>query len=191
MRTAPILIFVVVTGTGGEICLTHAMKLLGEVHDFRPRAIVSFVVRALRVSWLWLGVLLMTASFFSFLTMLSWFPVSFVIPATSLAYVAGAFGAKIFLGEQLNATRWAGILLICFGVAMAWVDDLPSSLHWPSAFITIRLAILGWRSVLCSITSWESIRRGDFFERRIKSQAILLATILASPSETPLLRSAC
>src|ERR1700682_3810705 len=143
MRTAFILMFVVVTGTGGEICLTHAMKLLGEVHDFRPRAIASFVLRALRVSWLWLGVLLMTASFFSFLTMLSWFPVSFVIPATSLAYVAGAFGAKIFLGEQLNATRWAGILLICFGVAMAWVDDLPSSLHWPSAFTSIRWAILG------------------------------------------------
>jgi ceramide glucosyltransferase len=142
MRTAPILLFVVVTGTGGEICLTHAMKLLGEVNDFRPRAIASFVLRALRVSWLWLGVLLMAASFFSFLTMLSWFPVSFVIPATSLAYVAGAFGAKIFLGEQLNATRWAGILLICFGVAMAWVDDLPSSLHWPTAWIVIRWAIL-------------------------------------------------
>src|ERR1700682_846634 len=143
MRTALILLFVVVTGTGGEICLTHAMKLLGEVHDFRPRAIASFVLRALRVSWLWLGVLLMTASFFSFLTMLSWFPVSFVIPATSLAYVAGAFGAKIFLGEQLNATRWAGILLICFGVAMAWVDDLPSSLHWATVFASIRWAVLG------------------------------------------------
>ena len=61
MRTASILIFVVVTGTGGEICLTHAMKLLGEVHDFRPRAILSFVLRALRVGWLWLGVLLMAA----------------------------------------------------------------------------------------------------------------------------------
>src|SRR6202165_5246422 len=142
MRTAFILMFVVVTGTGGEICLTHAMKLLGEVHDFRPRAIASFVLRALRVSWLWLGVLLMTASFFSFLTMLSWFPVSFVIPATSLAYVAGAVGAKIFFGEQLNATRWAGILLICFGVAMAWVDDLPATLHWPSAFTSLRWAIL-------------------------------------------------
>jgi len=142
MRTAPILIFVVVTGTGGEICLTHAMKLLGEVHDFHPRAITSFVLRALRVSWLWLGVLLMTASFFSFLTMLSWFPVSFVIPATSLAYVAGAFGAKIFLGEQLNGTRWAGILLICFGVGMAWADDLPASLHHLSAITIIRWAVL-------------------------------------------------
>src|SRR5258708_32515041 len=125
MRTAPILIFVVVTGTGGEICLTHAMKLLGEVHDFRPRAIASFVLRALRVSWLWLGVLLMTASFFSFLTMLSWFPVSFVIPATSLAYVAGAFGAKLFLRQKLAAKPLAGILLICFGVAMAWVEYMP------------------------------------------------------------------
>lgn len=142
MRTALILIFVVVTGTGGEICLTHAMKLLGEVHDFHPRAILSFVLRALRVSWLWFGVLLMTASFFSFLAMLSWFPVSFVIPATSLAYVAGAFGAKIFLGEQLNGTRWAGILLICLGVGMAWVDDLPASLHYPSGITIVRWMVL-------------------------------------------------
>jgi len=142
MRTAIILIFVVVTGTGGEICLTHAMKLLGEVHDFHPRAIGAFVLRALRVGWLWFGVLLMTASFFSFLAMLSWFPVSFVIPATSLAYVAGAFGAKIFLGEQLNGTRWAGILLICCGVGMAWFDDLPASIHWPSAFEFLPWSVL-------------------------------------------------
>ena len=142
MRTASILIFVVLTGTGGEICLTHAMKLLGEVHDFRPRAIVSFVVRALRVGWLWLAVLLMTASFFSFLIMLAWFPVSFVIPATSLAYVAGAIGAKLFLGEQLNGTRWAGIALICLGVGMAWVDDLPASLHYPSMIGIVRWAVL-------------------------------------------------
>jgi ceramide glucosyltransferase len=142
MRTAPILIFVVLTGTGGEICLTHAMKLLGEVHDFRPGAIVTFILRALRVSWLWIGVLLMTASFFSFLTMLSWFPVSFVVPATSLAYVAGAFGAKFFLGERLNATRWAGIVLICFGVAMAWVDNFPATPQFPSGILIIRWAIL-------------------------------------------------
>src|SRR6201993_955742 len=143
MPTESILIFVVVTGTGGEICLTHAMKLLGEVHDFHPRAILLFVLRALRVGWLWMGVLLMTASFFSFLAMLSWFPVSFVIPATSLAYVAGAFGAKLFLGERLNATRWAGIVLICFGVAMAWVDNLPARPHFPAAALTVRWVILG------------------------------------------------
>src|ERR1700686_3628145 len=143
MRSAPILIFVIVTGIGGELCLSHAMKLLGEVHEFRPSAIAAFVLRTLRVSWLWIGVLLLTASFFSFLAMLSWFPVSFVIPATSLAYVVGAFGAKIFLGERLDATRWAGIVLICFGVAIAWVNDLPAAAHFPPALMMIRWAILG------------------------------------------------
>ncbi len=143
MRTALILGLVVVTGTGGEICLTHAMKQLGEVHDFRPRAIAAFVMRALRAGWLWVSVLLMAVSFFAFLAMLSWFPVSFVIPATSLAYVAGAFGAKLFLNERLNATRWAGILLICCGVAMAWVDDSPASLNMPAVFTLFRWAILG------------------------------------------------
>ena len=142
MRTATILIFVVLTGTGGEICLTHAMKQLGEMHDFRPGAIVHFVLRGLRAPWLWIAVLLMAVSFFAFLAMLSWFPVSFVIPATSLAYVAGAIGAKIFLGERLNATRWAGIVLICFGVAMAWVDNLPAVPQIPSAVTAIRWAIL-------------------------------------------------
>src|ERR1700739_317146 len=144
MRTASILIFVVVTGTGGEICMTHAMKLLGEVRDFHPRAFPSFVMRGLRVSWLWLGVLLMTLSFFSFLAMLSWFPVSFVIPATSLAYVAGAFGAQLFLGEKRDGPRWAGIFLICLGVGMAWVDDLPTSLHSPPAAVAIRWTILAF-----------------------------------------------
>jgi drug/metabolite transporter (DMT)-like permease len=138
MRTAVILTFVVVSGTAGEICLTHAMKMIGEVHDFRPREIATFLRRALRVGWLWLGVTLMATSFFLFLAMLSWFPVSFVIPATSLAYVAGALGARIFLGEKLNATRWVGILLICLGVALAWLDNLPASLHALSAFTILR-----------------------------------------------------
>jgi hypothetical protein len=32
---------IVVSGTGGELCVSRAMKHVGEVHDFRPRAIVS------------------------------------------------------------------------------------------------------------------------------------------------------
>ena len=163
MRTATILIFVVLTGTGGEICLTLAMKRLGEVHDFRPRVIFQFILRALRAPWLWIAVLLMAVSFFAFLAMLSWFPVSFVIPATSLAYVAGALGAKLFLGERLNATRWAGIVLICFGVAMAWVHNLPAVPQIPSAITAIHWAALErWRWARCFITWWASIPLGDF-----------------------------
>jgi ceramide glucosyltransferase len=182
MRTAVILALVVATGTGGELCLTHAMKLLGEVHDFRPRAIFSFVMRAMRVGWLWIAVLLMAASFFSFLAMLSWFPVSFVIPATSLAYVAGAFGAKIFLGERLNTTRWAGIFLICLGVGMAWVDDLSATLHVPSALTVLRWAILAmavgplFYYLLGIYSAWRFFRVAHRFSGNAAESAGTLAT---------------
>ena len=123
MRTALILAVVVLTGTGGEIALTHAMKRIGEMQHFSPASIARFLLRALRDAWLWIAISLMAISFYAFLTMLSWYPVSFVVPATSLAYVVGAFGARFLLGEHLNATRWTGVALICLGVALAWVNQ--------------------------------------------------------------------
>src|SRR4051812_6947615 len=102
------------------------MKRIGEMHHFSPAAIVRFLLHAMLQAWLWVAICLMALSFYSFLTMLSWYPVSFVVPATSLAYVAGAFGAKFLLGEHLNATRWAGVALICMGVALSWVNEVPA-----------------------------------------------------------------
>lgn len=175
MRTVSILVFVVVTGTGGELCLAHAMKLLGEARNFSPRAIARFVLRALRVGWLWLGVLLMTLSFFSFLAMLSWFPVSFVVPVTSLAYVSGAFGARFLLGERINKTRWAGIILICLGVGMAWFDNLPQSLPSISAITVIRWLVLALAlgPLFYYLAGIYSGRRFFREARRKNSQALL------------------
>jgi len=33
---------VVVVGTSGEMCISRATKEIGEVHDFRPRAIARW-----------------------------------------------------------------------------------------------------------------------------------------------------
>jgi ceramide glucosyltransferase len=137
MRTALILAFVVLTGTCGEISLTHAMKRVGEVHEFSPSAIVRVLLCSLREAWLWIAVGLMAVSFYAFLTMLSWYPVSFVVPATSLAYVAGALGAKFLLRERLSATRWAGVVFISLGVALAWTD-LPTLQHLKSLYSVTR-----------------------------------------------------
>ena len=126
MRTTLIVLVVVASGALGEIAITHAMKRVGEVRQFSPAAILRFVGRAMLQGWLWAGIVLLALSFFSFLTMLSWYPVSFVMPATSLAYIAGALGAKFFLKEHLSVTRWTGIALIFCGVALSWADKAPT-----------------------------------------------------------------
>jgi drug/metabolite transporter (DMT)-like permease len=120
MRNALFVAIVVLTGTSGELCMSHAMKQLGEVHDFTPRAIFSVIGRAFRLGWMWLGFGLMALSFFALLALLSWADVSFAVPATALSYVVGALGAKFFLGEHVNRKRWIGVLLVCVGVALVW-----------------------------------------------------------------------
>jgi drug/metabolite transporter (DMT)-like permease len=109
---------VIVAGTGGELCVSRAMKESGEVHDFRPRALVQVALSVLRIKWIWIGVGLMTLSFFALLGLLSVENVSFVVPVTALSYVAGGLGGMLFLRERLSASRWIGILLVCLGVTL-------------------------------------------------------------------------
>jgi drug/metabolite transporter (DMT)-like permease len=111
---------IVVAGTGGELCVSRAMKSIGEVHDFRVKALVRFVLQAAQLPWLWLGVALMAVGFVSLLAILSFREVSFVVPVSALSYAAGAFGAKAFLGEHISRSRWAGIAVVCVGVTIVW-----------------------------------------------------------------------
>ena len=112
--------FIVVAGTGGELCLSRAMKSIGEIHDFRPASLLRFVGQAIRLPCLWAGVSLMALGFFSLLAILSFLEVSFVVPVSALSYAAGAFGAKLFLGERITRHRWVGIAIVTLGVTLVW-----------------------------------------------------------------------
>ncbi len=116
------LFIVVFAGTGGELCVSRAMKVVGEVHDFRPAALARFVFRAMRVGWMWIGIAMMTLGFFSLLAMLSIENVSFVVPVTALSYAAGALGAMLFLRERISPQRWIGVFIVCVGVALVWLS---------------------------------------------------------------------
>jgi drug/metabolite transporter (DMT)-like permease len=118
MRELIFYLLIIGAGTGGELCVTRAMKAVGEVKDFRPVALVGVIARALRVSWMWAGLTLMGIAFFSLLVVLSRENVSLVVPVTAMSYAAGALGGKFFLGEQVTPRRWAGVLLVCLGVAV-------------------------------------------------------------------------
>ena len=118
MRELLLLCVIVVAGTGGELCVTRAMKQIGEVTDFRPAALARFIFRALTVGWMWMGIAMMALAFFALLTTLSFENVSFVVPVTALGYAAGAVGAVLFLRERISAQRWIGVFIVCIGVTI-------------------------------------------------------------------------
>jgi drug/metabolite transporter (DMT)-like permease len=120
MREAVLFFFIVVAGTAGELSVSRAMKSVGEVHDFRPKSILRFVLQSFRLRWMWVGIALMSLAFFSLLAILSFRQVSFVVPISALSYAAGAFGAKLFLGERISRNRWIGIAIVCLGVTIVW-----------------------------------------------------------------------
>ena len=112
---------IVVAGTGGELCVSRAMKVVGEAPSLRPTEVAKVILRALRVPWMWLGVAMMTVAFFSLLGALSIYDVSFVVPVTALSYVAGAFGGVVFLHEHVTFQRWLGVSLVAVGVALVFL----------------------------------------------------------------------
>jgi drug/metabolite transporter (DMT)-like permease len=118
MRTFLFLAIVVLSGTGGDIAVTHAMKQIGEVKSFAPQVLLAVLGRALQSGWMWLGIAQMTLAFFSLLALLSWASVSFVVPATAANYIVGALGARFLLKERVGKARWAGMLLVSAGVAL-------------------------------------------------------------------------
>ena len=120
LRAIILFFFIIAAGTGGELCVSRAMRTIGELHDFSPKSLLNFVYRAFRMPWMWIGIALMTLGFFSLLAILSFQDVSFVVPVSALSYAAGAFGAKAFLGERVNRNRWMGIAVVCIGVTIVW-----------------------------------------------------------------------
>ena len=112
------LIVLVCCTTGGEIAVTYGTKLVGEVDSFRPRALMRFVWKAARNGWIWLAIPLMATAFYAQLLLLSWKPISLVIPAAAANYVVGGVGAKYILKEDVSPKRWLGVGFVFVGVLL-------------------------------------------------------------------------
>jgi len=117
-RLVLMLVFFICCSTGGEIAMTHGMKQVGEPESFRPGALLRFAGKALSSGWIWFALPLLAASFYSLLILLSWAPLSVVIPASAFNYVVGTFGAKYLLREQVSPKRWMGVIMVCIGVTV-------------------------------------------------------------------------
>lgn len=122
IRVVLMLTFFIFCSTSGEIALTHGMKMVGEPESFRPGALLRFLGKALRNGWVWTALPLLAGSFYSLLVLLSWAPLSVVIPATAFNYVVGTLGAKYILNEHVSRKRWMGVAMVSVGVALVLIN---------------------------------------------------------------------
>lgn len=113
-----LLAVLIITSVAGEILLTHGMKRVGEIHDFRPASLLRVAWLAIQGGWVPAGVACMAISFFALMAALSVAEVSFVIPFTAVTYIFNTVGAKVFLKEHVSGQRWLGAVLVAVGVAL-------------------------------------------------------------------------
>jgi len=123
MLTALMVLMVVLSSAAGDVFLTKGMKQVGDVSAVSRLEILRTIKRIAGNLNFVVGVTCLAVSFFSFLTVLSWANLSFVVPATALVYVVTVLGAKFFLREQIDRMRWAGTFLVCFGVALICLPE--------------------------------------------------------------------
>ena len=109
--------YLVLTGitifsTAGDSLLARGMKEGGGVSLHN----LSGLLLAVLNPWVTAGILLLLAFFSCYMSALSWADLTYVLPATSLAYVLVALIGHFRLHEEISPTRWLGIALIAAGV---------------------------------------------------------------------------
>ena len=109
---------VVFSDAVGNMALRRGMIQVGDVTSCRFQELPRLIARVAGNKMLGVGVSCIALAFFLFLVLLSRADLSFALPATALASVVNAVGARFLLKENVTAGRWIGTLLICGGVVL-------------------------------------------------------------------------
>lgn len=102
---------VVLSNALGNFALASGMR------GRRTAAVVDYLI-AIFSPWVMVGIALLILWLLSRMALLSWADLSYVLPVTSLGYVANALVGRFFLNEQIDLARWAGTLLIVAGTIL-------------------------------------------------------------------------
>lgn len=102
----------------GNVLLSKGMKQIGEISSYEPAALMSIFLKIFSSPTIWLGIASLIVFFVSYLLLLSWADFSFVQPVCSIGYAGVAVLSYFLLGEIISPARWAGVVLICAGVAL-------------------------------------------------------------------------
>jgi drug/metabolite transporter (DMT)-like permease len=102
----------------GDIELSRGMKLLGPVAFTSAGEAWHVFVRVISSGTIWLGIFLMLGFFATHLVLYSKADFSYVLPTNAANFVIVPLLGLFLLHENVSFVRWAGVVLISFGVLL-------------------------------------------------------------------------
>ena len=103
----------------GCVFVSELLLKRGATEVAEPESAFSWTgVNGLASSLVWWAILLIIASFISWLYVLRHIPLSVAYPLSRVVDILVPVGCWIFLGELISALRWCGIALVVIGLAL-------------------------------------------------------------------------
>jgi drug/metabolite transporter (DMT)-like permease len=103
------------------LCVSVSELLLkrGATDVAEPDSALSWTgINGLASPLVWWAILLIIASFISWLYVLRYIPLTLAYPLSRIVDVLVPLGCWLFLGEFISALRWCGIALVIIGLAL-------------------------------------------------------------------------
>ncbi|OGF97804.1 MAG: hypothetical protein A2Z06_00630 [Candidatus Glassbacteria bacterium RBG_16_58_8] len=115
MKNFLLLFICVALGVIGQLSLKHGMNAIGEIELDVART-PSLLLRSFGNPFVLLGYILYGISSLSWLIILSRVELSLAYPMISIGYVLVVILSRVLFDEHVTLLRFAGTLVICFGV---------------------------------------------------------------------------
>ncbi|MFH2033937.1 MAG: EamA family transporter [Candidatus Margulisiibacteriota bacterium] len=99
-----------------QVFLKWGVGHLGGIKLKSIADVLPLIIKILTDPLIIVGTLMMLATYFVWIFILSWFDLGMAFPLTALTYVFVAILAFVLLGERMTLQNYAGIFLIAGGV---------------------------------------------------------------------------
>ena len=99
-----------------SIILTAASQLFLKIGVDTQFVSPWYTISNLSAYWIWLGILAVIGSLFSWLYALKSVPLIIAYNVAATNHIMVAVGSWLFLGEAISSRRWIGVFLVALGV---------------------------------------------------------------------------
>ena len=102
----------------GVVLLKKGITQIGDIQKINAGEIARIIKSGITNPSILVGVFFEALFFVCLLVLMSKSDISFLWPLTALSFVMTTFAALMFLGEQVSAIRWVGVIFIVIGAGL-------------------------------------------------------------------------